>query len=100
MEQGINIRLYPNKEQESKINKLLGCYRFVYNQCLDYSVKMYKTEKQSSTLKNLGHFFHNELTKDENFAWLQEQNTKVLKQAIRDLLSAYSMFFKKVNGYT
>ena len=99
MEQGINIRLYPNKEQESKINKLLGCYRFVYNQCLDYSVKMYKTEKQSSTLKNLGHFFHNELTKDENFAWLQEQNTKVLKQAIRDLLSAYSMFFKKVNGF-
>jgi putative transposase len=60
---------------------------------------MYKSEKQSSTLKNLGHFFHNELTKDENFIWLQEQNTKVLKQAIRDLLSAYSMFFKKINGF-
>lgn len=99
MEQGIKIRLYPNKEQKTQINKLLGCYRVVYNQCLDYSVKMYKSEKQSSTLKNLGHFFHNELTKDENFIWLQEQNTKVLKQAIRDLLSAYSMFFKKVNGF-
>lgn len=99
MQQGIKIRLYPNKEQETQINKLLGCYRVVYNQCLDYSVKMYKTDEQSSTLKNLGHFFHNELTKDENFIWLQEQNTKVLKQAIRDLLNAYSMFFKKVNGF-
>ena len=99
MQQGIKIRLYPNKEQETQINKLLGCYRFVYNQCLDYSVKMYKSEKQSSTLKNLGHFFHNELTKDKDFIWLQEQNTKVLKQAIRDLLNAYSMFFKKINGF-
>ena len=81
------------------INKLLGCYRFVYNQCLEYSIKMYESEKASPTLKNLGHYFHNELTKDEKYSWLCEQNTKVLKQSIKDLLSSYSMFFKKVNNF-
>ena len=99
MEQGIKIRLYPNKEQQFMINKLLGCYRFVYNQCLEYSIKMYESEKASPTLKNLGHYFHNELTKDEKYSWLCEQNTKVLKQSIKDLLSSYSMFFKKVNNF-
>ena len=34
MLRAIKIRLYPNKEQESKLNKVLGCYRFVYNQML------------------------------------------------------------------
>lgn len=70
MEQGIKIRLYPNKEQQFMINKLLGCYRFVYNQGLEYSIKMYKSEKAIPTLKNLGHYFHNELTKDDNYSWL------------------------------
>ena len=54
------------------------------------------------TLRNLTtleHFFHNELTKDEKYSWLQEQNTKVLKQSIRDLLDAYSHFFNEHKGF-
>ena len=50
MLKAIKIRLYPNKEQQFMINKLLGCYRFVYNQCLEYSIKMYESEKASPTL--------------------------------------------------
>lgn len=34
MLRAFKIRLYPNKEQEQSINKLLGCYRFVYNHML------------------------------------------------------------------
>ena len=34
MLRAIKIRLYPNKEQELKLNKVLGCYRFVYNHML------------------------------------------------------------------
>ena len=34
MLRAIKIRLYPNKGQELKLNKVLGCYRFVYNQML------------------------------------------------------------------
>ena len=38
------IRLYPNKEQAIQYNKLLGCYRVVYNQCLNRKIESYKNE--------------------------------------------------------
>lgn len=34
MLRAIKIRLYPNKEQATMINKLLGCYRVVYSSAL------------------------------------------------------------------
>ena len=42
MLRAIKIRLYPNREQATMINKLLGCYRFVYNQCLNRKIESYK----------------------------------------------------------
>ena len=35
MLRAVKIRLYPNKTQSEQFNKLLGCYRVVYNQCLN-----------------------------------------------------------------
>lgn len=99
MLRSIKIRLYPNKEQEIKINKLLGCYRFVFNQCLNKKINSYKTNNKSETLTTLGYFVHHELLKDDNFIWLREQNTKVLKQAIFDLLAAYNNFFSSHKGF-
>lgn len=37
--------------------------------------------------------------KDDEFEWLREQNTKVLKEAVRDMLSAYKNFFERNTGY-
>ena len=34
MFKGVRFRIYPNKEQERKINSTLGCCRFVYNKFL------------------------------------------------------------------
>ena len=99
MLRAVKIRLYPNKEQATMFNKLLGCYRVVYNQCLARKIKSYEENKVSENRTTLGHFFHNELTKDPCFLWLREQNTKVLKQAIIDMLSAYKNFFERHTGY-
>lgn len=99
MLRAIKIRLYPNKEQATRINKLLGCYRVVYNQCLNRKIESYKNEGKSENLSTLGKFVHHELLKDENFIWLREQNTKVLKQAVKDMLSAYKNFFERHSGY-
>lgn len=38
-------RLYPNKQQETQIQKTFGCYRFVYNYMLNYKQELYKTKK-------------------------------------------------------
>ena len=85
MLRAIKIRLYPNKEQATMINKLLGCYRVVYNQCLAQKIKSYEETKTSENLSTLGRFVHHELLKDDNFIWLREQNTKVLKEAVREM---------------
>ena len=95
----IKIRLYPNKTQEQTLNKVLGCYRFVYNQCLSRKIKSYEETKISENLTTLGHFVHHELLKDDNFIWLREQNTKVLKQAVKDMLTADKNFFEQHTGY-
>ena len=99
MLRAIKIRLYPNKEQATMINKLLGCYRVVYNQCLNRKIESYKNEGKTENLSTLGKFIHHELLKDENFIWLREQNTKVLKQAVKDMLTAYKNFFGRHSGY-
>ena len=99
MLRAVKIRLYPNKEQAIMINKLLGCYRVVYNQCLARKIKSYEETKTSENLSSLGKFFYHELLKDDNFIWLREQNTRVLKQAVIDMLSAYKNFFELHTGY-
>lgn len=99
MLRAVKIRLYPNKEQATMFNKLLGCYRVVYNQCLNRKIESYKNEAKTETLSTLGQFVHHELLKDDNFIWLREQNTKVLKQAVKDMLTAYKNFFEQHTGY-
>ena len=99
MLRAIKIRLYPNKIQTEQFNKLLGCYRFVYNQCLARKIKSYNENKISENLSTLGKFIHHELLKDDNYIWLREQNTKVLKQALNDMLRAYKNFYTLHTGY-
>ena len=99
MLRAVKIRLYPNREQTTQINKLLGCYRVVYNQCLARKIKSYEETKTSENISTLGQFVHHELLKNDNFIWLREQNTKVLKQAVKDMLTAYKNFFEQHTGY-
>lgn len=99
MLRAIKIRLYPNKEQEQAINELLGCYRFVYNYMLALKQNEYKENNINLSLKELSKYFFETLRKDENYHWLQEQNTQVLQQAIRQMSTAYDRFFKLHTGY-
>ena len=99
MLRAIKIRLYPNKQQTEYINKLLGSSRFVYNQLLNKKINDYKDNQINHNLSSLGKYFHSDLTKNPEFSWLQEHNTKILKQSIIDCLDAYSRFFKNNNGF-
>jgi putative transposase len=94
MLKGVNIRLYLNNEQQIAMNKLLGSYRFIYNQCLSLKISNYETNKKNTSLSDLGHYFHQVLRNE--YDWLKEQNTKVLKQSIINLEQAYKNFFRGV----
>ena len=99
MIRAIKVRLYPNVQQTKEFNKLLGCYRFVYNHMLSLKNSTYKENGTNLGLNELSKHFHNVLLKDENYAWLKEQNTKVMKQAIRQVLVAYKNFFTLHTGF-
>lgn len=99
MLKAIKIRLYPNNEQTNTMNSLLGSYRFVYNQCLNKKIKSYTEEKINLGLKDLGNYFHQDLTKNPEYEWLKEHNTKVLKQSVINLLDSYKRFFVNGNGF-
>lgn len=99
MLRAVKIRLYPNKTQEQTLNKVLGCYRFVYNQMLAQKQNAYKTDKTNLKVTDLSKWFHGTLLKDEQYVWLKEQNTKVMKQAIRQMDVAYKNFFKQHTGF-
>jgi putative transposase len=99
MLKAIKIRLYPNKTQQSYINQLLGCYRLVYNKCLDKKKTAYTTDKSNYTLIHLGHYLHQDLLKDPKYTFLTEHNTKVLKQSILNMLESYKRFFVNGNGF-
>ena len=99
MLRSVKIRLYPDKEQTTMINKLLGCCRFVYNQVLARKINQYKEYNISENRSTLSYWFHHELLINSEFEWLKEQNTKVLKQSIMDMLSAYKHFFEQHTGY-
>ena len=97
MLKAVKVRIYPNNEQQTKINSLLGSYRFVYNQALAFKIDTYRFIKESTNIKHTSDLFHNYLRPHYNF--LQEQNTKVIKQGLRDLEQAYTNFFKHNSGF-
>ena len=99
MLKAIKIRLYPNKEQSKYINNLCGSYRKIYNLCLDRKMKAFNEEKINLGLSDLGKYFHQDLTKNEEYFYLNEHNTKVLKQAILNLLDAYKRFFNHESDF-
>lgn len=99
MFRAIKVKLYPNKQQEQEINKLLGCYRFVYNHMLALKQKEYTDNKNNLSLCDLSKYFYNTLRKDKDHGWLKEQNSQVMAQSIRWMISAYDNFFKLHTGF-
>ena len=99
MLRSVKVRLYPTACQTTQINKLLGSCRVVYNQTLNRKINQYKEYNISENRSTLSYWFHHELLNNPDFEYLKEQNTKVLNQAINDMIIAFDRFFKLHTGY-
>ncbi len=84
------FRFYPNKEQQTLINKTLGCCRFLYNQMLDERQIKYKSKNES---KN-----KTEKQYKEEFEFLKEVDNIALQQSRLDLQDSYKNFFRKIKS--
>ncbi len=94
----IKIRIYPNREQQEYLAKLLGSCRFIYNNCLAYKIEVYNKEKRTVGWAECGKYM-TALKQKEEFSWLKEVDSRPLQQSLIDLESAYSKFFKNGKGF-
>ena len=90
MIRAFEIRLYPNKEQEQKLNQTFGACRFVYNCTLYLKQKCYKEKIQIN--------IHQKLV-DEN-PWIKDVEAKAIQQAEQDLDKAYKNWFNSLTKKT
>lgn len=86
MNKCFKYRLYPNKEQETLIQKTFGCCRFIYNKMLADKIEAY--EKDKINLKNTPAQYKSE------FEWLKEVDSLALANEQMHLQTAYSNFFR------
>ena len=96
MLKAIKVKLYPNEDQIIYMNKLLGTSRFVYNQCLNYKITEYQSNKKSTSFGETGKFL---TSLKFEFEWIKESHSKVLQQQLINLDRAYKNFFKQGNGF-
>lgn len=96
MLRAIKYELNPTPQQCEIIKKTCGCCRLVYNIMLDRKVNAYKENKKSLSSMELINELP-KLKKSEEYAFLNEVPSQSLQQAIRNLDTAYTNFFRK-NG--
>lgn len=94
----IKIRLYPEQEVQTEVDKILGCARFIYNHCLNLRTTAYETDRTSLNISALNQEIIR-LKNTEEYSWLKNANSKVMQQSINNLDVAFQRFFKGVSGY-
>ena len=88
--------LLPNNKQKTKLFQYANTARFAYNWALGREQENYKNGGKFISDGDLRKEF-TQLKKTEEYAWLNEIDCDVPKQAIKDACEAYRDFFK---GYT
>ena len=94
MLRGIQIRIYPNEEQEDYLGRLLGCCRFVYNHLLAFQEDVFARENRGAKFSEVSNFYNRE--REEN-PFLREVHSKVLQQSRIDLQAAWNNYFKSLS---
>ena len=84
------FRMYPDKDTSAKINSFIGSSRFMYNCFLERKEDRYK-QGLNYDLKSMK---EDVKVYTESYPWLKEVDSTALRNAIDDLDSAYTNFFK------
>lgn len=90
MKKGLEIRLYPSKEQRALIDKTLGCSRFVYNHVLAMKKELWEDYKLSFNPK-LKSF-------KEEWQFLNKVPSQALANSYMDCMTAYNNFFNSLKS--
>ena len=93
----LKIRLYPNKTQETFINKCIGCIRLLYNTMLHERLQVYEQHKDNKEiLRNWK--YRSYLQIEEDFPFMKEVDSQALSWVRIYLERAYKNFFNSLSG--
>lgn len=93
VERAYKFRLYPNKTQETQIQKTFGCCRYVYNHYLDIRQQAYEQRKETLNYYDCA---KNMTQLKQSLAWLYEVDSSALQSSLQSLDAAYQNFFRRV----
>lgn len=93
MEKSYRFRIYPNIEQENKIDITFSNCRYVYNYFLAQRIAIYK-ETGKSISQNEQSRELTKMLKAEETKWLAETNRSAYTRTLRALDAAYQNFFQ------
>lgn len=98
MYKGIECKIYPNSEQQLKIEQTFGCTRFVWNEMLNMLNQRYQNNKN---LKMLSYPKLSALlpTLKLQYTWLKEADSVAIQQSVKTLSEAFNRFFKGYSKY-
>ena len=94
MKKVCKIRIYPNKTQESIINRTLGACRFIYNKYIEYNITYYKETGKFLKAYDFSSIL-TQMKKTEEFSWLNEISRKALVESVMTCEKSYKNFFRK-----
>ena len=93
------IQCFPNQTQKEIIYKTLGACRWIYNQYLEYNLKIYEEEKRFVS----GNDFSGMLTQlkktSDEYKWLNGISRKAVCKSISTADKAFRSFFNKKTGF-
>ncbi|RQH51420.1 transposase [Okeania hirsuta] len=98
MKARFKYRIYPTPGQKTKLAKLFGCVRVVWNDSLASCQEKYKLGENKPTNSKLQKLFITQAKKTEYREWLSEVSAIPLQQSLNDLNQAYQNFFKSTQG--
>ena len=90
----LKIRIYPNAQQTSLLNKTFGCTRFIYNTMLSERKEVYNQLKHNSRELYEYKYRTEKQLKDE-YEFLKEVDSVALQQARMNLGVAYENFWRR-----
>lgn len=93
----LKLRIYPNVQQTTLLNKTFGCSRFIYNTMLAERKTVYE-ELKDKPRELYEYKYRTEKQLKEEFKFLKEVDSISLQQTRMNLGVAYENFFRKLKN--
>ena len=90
----LKVKLDLNKEQKSRINRLFGCYRLMYNLMLGYWNEYYDLNNKSPDETQLREKLQN-LLKDDKYSFIEEFSVNLFMPLLLILKKAFKTYLKR-----